>query len=498
MQRELELRVALSGADVQRLGGALPLEDLGRLSANKRVTTVYFDTRDHALREKGLSLRLRRSNGRWLQTAKAEARDAGPSSHCECSVASDRPDLDRIGDDRIKRAVRDAAKSDALHAVFEAIIQPAKRAGTAKGGAKGGKGGASASDDVGTEAGSPWRAAELTVRAKRAEGLLLAAETLLAGQEIRLPSRTLSALDKWEASTAPEKARPARITRDDSCADAFTSILASAMRQILVNRRVVLSSEDPEGAHQLRIGLTRLRSALRSLRPLVHRGSLRTFEQAAGAVARCVGTLRDADVLISAIEAPMEAVASDKTGFGELRDALVRHQLAKRDEVRRALCGQAWTRLQLYLALWPETLQDACGHDRPIARHARAMLRKAWRKPAKFGRHLERLDAEHRHEMRKALKRLRYQAEFFAPLFKERDTRAFVQQLKALQDLFGYLNDARMAPQLLEVQQQQHAGIGAVRAASYALGRHEAEAAHVWRGADKLWKELRRSRRFWT
>jgi CHAD domain-containing protein len=194
----------------------------------------------------------------------------------------------------------------------------------------------------------------------------------------------------------------------------------------------------------------------------------------------------------------MEAVASDKTGFGELRDALVRHQQAKRDEVRRALCGQAWTRLQLYLALWPATLQHACGHDRPIARHARAMLRKAWRKPAKLGRHLDRLDAEHRHEMRKALKRLRYQAEFFAPLFNERDTRAFVQQLKALQDLFGYLNDARMAPQLLEVQQQQHAGIGAVRAASYALGRHEAEAAHVWRGADKLWKELRRSRRFWT
>jgi triphosphatase len=492
MHKELELRIALSRGDVQRLRSALPLDDLGRLPANSKLTTVYFDTRQHDLHARGLSLRLRRSNGRWLQTAKADARGASPSTHCECSVTGGRPDLAKIGDDRIKRAIRDAAKGDTLHPVFEAVIQPAKRPGTAAAG----KGEAPRGDDAAE--GNSWGGAELAVRAERAEGLLLAAETLLAGREIRLPNRTLSALDKWQASTAPEKAQPARITRHDTCAEAFTSILASAMRQILVNRRAVLSNDDPEGAHQLRIGLTRLRSALRSLRPLVHRGSLRAFEQAAREVAQCVGTLRDADVLISAIEAPVEAVASDKTGFDALHHALVRHQQAKRDEVRRALRGHAWAKLQLYLALWPRTLQDGCGRDRPIARHARTMLRRAWRKPAKLGRQLDRLDAEHRHEMRKALKRLRYQAEFFAPLFKARDTHAFVQQLKALQDMFGYLNDARMAPRLLEVQQQLHAGEGAARAACYALGRHDAEAAHVWHGADKLWKQLRRSRRFWT
>jgi hypothetical protein len=40
-----------------------------------------------------------------------------------------------------------------------------------------------------------------------------------------------------------------------------------------------LAPFDPDGAHQLRIGLRRLRAALRALRPLVGRGSLRAFER---------------------------------------------------------------------------------------------------------------------------------------------------------------------------------------------------------------------------
>jgi len=60
--------------------------------------------------------------------------------------------------------------------------------------------------------------------------------------------------------------------------------------------------------------------------------------------------------------------------------------------------------------------------------------------------------------MRKALKKLRYQAEFMAPLFDKRDGREFIRQLKALQDIFGYLNDVRMAPQLIEIQRERQAG----------------------------------------
>src|SRR5262249_15349920 len=156
--------------------------------------------------------------------------------------------------------------------------------------------------------------------------------------------------------------------------------------------------------------------------------------------------LRDADVLILGVLAPVETAATDKTGFAELREAVARNREARRDEVRQVLSGPQWTKLQLYLTLWPRTLEEIDGLNKLITKHARKVLAKAWKKPTKLGRHLDRLSAAQRHEMRKALKKLRYHAEFMAPFFDKRDGLRFIHQLKALQDVFGYLNDVRMAP----------------------------------------------------
>src|SRR5262249_8641810 len=103
-----------------------------------------------------------------------------------------------------------------------------------------------------------------------------------------------------------------------------------------------------------------------------------------------------------------------------------------------------------------------------------------------------------RHEMRKALKKLRYQAEFMVPLFDRRDGQRFIRQLKALQDVFGYLNDVRMAPRLIEIERERQAGSDAARAASYAVGHHDAEVSHVWSRAAKAWRKFERSPRFWA
>ena len=174
------------------------------------------------------------------------------------------------------------------------------------------------------------------------------------------------------------------VTRKNRCAEAFSAILESATTQILVNRQAVLETDDPEGAHQLRIGLRRLRGTLRALRPLVDRGCLRAFERSARNLGRSAGMLRDADVMISGIMAPMEAVASDKSGFAELHAALVRDRRDKRDEICAALRSPAWTKLQLYLTLWPPTLEESAARERPITKHPRKVLRKAWKKSAEL------------------------------------------------------------------------------------------------------------------
>jgi triphosphatase len=105
-----------------------------------------------------------------------------------------------------------------------------------------------------------------------------------------------------------------------------------------------------------------------------------------------------------------------------------------------------------------------------------------------------RLNPEERHAMRKTLKRLRYQAEFFAPAFGRQNAHAFVKQLETLQDVFGYLNDVHMAPRLYALA---GAATEPARAAGYIVGRHEAEARHVWAAAKPAWKSLKRTEEFW-
>ena len=100
--------------------------------------------------------------------------------------------------------------------------------------------------------------------------------------------------------------------------------------------------------------------------------------------------------------------------------------------------------------------------------------------------------------MRKALKELSYQAEFVLPLFDKREGDQFIHQPKRLQEVFGHFKDVRMTQHLVEIQQEYHAGGGAAHAASYALGHHDAEAAHVWRRAGRAWRKLKRLTHFWT
>jgi inorganic triphosphatase YgiF len=183
-------------------------------------------------------------------------------------------------------------KGNSLHPAFETVLKRTIRKINTQSSAM-----ESAAVEGAVRAGegsSELGAAELELKAGRAEDLLLALEKLLGGHELKLAGHSKDergyrmAVGKRRASAEPEKARLARITRENCCAEAFSAILASAARQIVVNRQAVLRTDDPEGAHQLRIGLRRLRSALRALRPPVDGGSLRAFEWSARDMGRCV------------------------------------------------------------------------------------------------------------------------------------------------------------------------------------------------------------------
>ena len=209
--------------------GELPEGELGiGPPTGKKLRSVYFDTPEHDLHAAGISLRLRRQNGDWLQTVKADQHvNGGISNSIELETPVDReqPDLAKIADKKIKRVVKKAAKGTVLRPIFETVVQRTTRTIKAQGSEI-----ELAVDDGEVRAGDEAREvreAELELKAGGAEGLLLAAEKLLAGHELKLSTRSKAergyrlALQKKGTSPEPEKARPARIARKDSLRQSF-------------------------------------------------------------------------------------------------------------------------------------------------------------------------------------------------------------------------------------------------------------------------------------
>jgi CHAD domain-containing protein len=125
-------------------------------------------------------------------------------------------------------------------------------------------------------------------------------------------------------------------------------------------------------------------------------------------------------------------------------------------------------------------------------------MHKRWKAAARLGARIDDLDLEERHDMRKALKKLRYTLEFYRPLFQRKTMKPFLSKLKRLQDVFGYLNDVAMARGLVRLVGETAGGdADRALAAGFVLGWHEARAARAWQDARALWDDTRAADRFW-
>jgi triphosphatase len=80
---------------------------------------------------------------------------------------------------------------------------------------------------------------------------------------------------------------------------------------------------------------------------------------------------------------------------------------------------------------------------------AAEVLRKRWKKLVNAGQALDEMDDTALHGLRLKAKRLRYAAEFFAPLFPEKPTSRFIRGLTVLQERLGQFNDTTVAEKLL-------------------------------------------------
>ena len=304
----------------------------------------------------------------------------------------------------------------------------------------------------------------------------------------------------------PKFAEAPLLTLEQTNGQAFQQILRSCTDQVLHNVRVVLEGKDPEGPHQLRIGLRRLRCALRAYQSLIDKAAFRQLNGGARDLARSIGELRDVDVIIEEFVLPYAERNSSGLGVKALVKALMSHRDRVRKKARRHLGSAGIKALQLDLCAFvegdllcrPSDSLDAVAVEGLVGDHACLAVQTFWRKVSELGNRLDQLTVAERHQMRKALKNFRYVAEFYAPLYNRKAVRRYLEHVKQLQSVFGYLNDVAMMEDLRKVLKgRKFADAELNWTIGHIQGANEARAEIAWETAQSHWHKLNRAERFW-
>lgn len=282
--------------------------------------------------------------------------------------------------------------------------------------------------------------------------------------------------------------------------------LAACRDAIEAGLSTTLGSDDPEGPHQFRVGLRRLRVALALFRPAIGGPAADRLSEEAKWLGREVGLTRDLDVVLDEVLAPALGEGNTSGHDHPLLAALRSAASVERDRLRRLL-GEARARrflnsLRSFVAhrgwLLPDDLDQTVRLARPLGELADAALRHRWKRASQRALNLPRQSAAERHEFRKELKKLRYSVDFLAPLYRKRDMSAFLKRLKELQTLFGDLNDAAVATRILRGETRElEADAEALAALRRVTEDLDARSEAKFRKAEALWQRLRASRRPW-
>ena len=492
---ETELKLALDAKAARRLRRSPLLRTLkvGR-GLKKQLVSVYFDTADRKLLRNDLSLRVRQVGTRRIQTLKAAAHAPLARHEWECEVAGDVPDLDSL------IALTGAAPAgldgdEALQRVFATHVERTAWPLRLGDGSE-----VELALDVGeiaTDQGNaPICEAELELKSGAAGRLFDLATDLHREVPFRVEGRAKSTRGYALAAGDPSPSARAVTPDLDPAMDleaSFKAIAWACLRHLELNESCAALGHDPEGVHQARVALRRLRSAFGLYRNHLPDGAALLAGELRWLAGAC-GPARDWDVFIHEVLNPLRERLPREDSLVRLANAAGAERERAYATVREALAAPRTTALKLRLgqyltADWPDA-------ERPeLVAFADALLRKRYRKMAALGRRKAELATEELHALRLLAKKQRYATEFFRGLYKKKAVRRHVQALMAVQDVLGIMNDASVGSGLMDRVAASEPWFA--RARSLVDGWYAAQLHAELRHLPRVWNTLDEQQRFW-
>jgi triphosphatase len=501
--KEIELKLATSERALHQ-AMALPWlkKQVNDDSRKQELTSVYFDTHDFALRKHGVSLRVRKAGGQRLQTIKTNSSALIAREEWETEIDDDQPQLE-LARGTALAPILTPKLTEQLRPVFqtsvERVVIPLHIGGSD----------IELAFDQGRVAtvDAKLDLAEIEIELKHGDRSEVAR---LAKKLARSVPVTLSVRPKAELGYAlldgaldtPAFVEPVMMARQTTVEEAFAAVGLACLRQIAGNGGAVRCG-DPEGIHQMRVGLRRMRAALSLFKEILHDGKVNGLKRELKWLTEQLGPARDYDVFVSKTLAPYRAKHPDRQELEILQRDLERTRQAGFATARAAVESEHFRNLLLDCALWlldggwrneTDALTRVLRERRACA-FAQEELARRVRKISKQARKLERLDWRRHHKLRIAVKKVRYGREFFATLRPDRCKagRKLDRALKGLQSELGTLNDMRVH---LE-RSRDFARAGTASQKAFAIGcltgAEESSATEVLTDALAAGKRLRKA-----
>lgn len=487
--REVELKLIPEGPlDVAAVAAGLgTVEDRG----SKTLTATYFDTEDLRLARWGATLRYRTgegSRGKW--TLKLPGDDGDTTERDEIDL----PGGPGKVPPRALTLTRAFVRSATLGPVVK--LRTRRRTWAMLDGSE--EVAELVDDEVavlnGRAIAGRFREIEVEARAATKRRLKEIAHALQEGG-----ARTEGALPKAVRALGPRALEPPDIPAPadagprDPAALAVRSAIANAVRRIVhAHAPVVLG--DAEGVHRMRVGTRRLRSDLRTFRPLIDAEWAAWVTPELRWLGDALGAVRDVDVLIGRLR--QESSASDD--LGPLFERLDEERDRSRAELLEALDSGRYVALLVDLVARAGDPPVTPGADRSCAKVLPPLVEEAWEPLAKAGRLLDPSDPDEEwHAVRIKAKRARYAAEAVAPSLgsESKDAGRFARCCEAVQETLGEHQDAVVARDRVTALAKEIEASPAFHFAAGRLAEREERAARAAREAfPKVWDQLDRKK----
>jgi triphosphatase len=456
---ETELKLATRSEHLPALIRLLEAR-AGGPAREARLVATYFDTADDVLARQGLTLRVREREGRFVQTVKSGEgnRNGGAAlvrDEWEDKVAGASPDpaaphTGRFIPNDAAGRLDGLVRTDIARRTLMLCPGPRTRIEAAVD-----RGHIAA---VRNDASEPVCEIELELKHGDIAALYDLALEMLAVAPLRIERRSKAARGFRLASLAAEPERIAAVHAgevdldpDMTAGAALRRIVDSCAGQIARNEDAVLAGM-PEGVHQTRVGVRRLRAALSAF-ALLPESEHRWFSDELRWLGGALGVARNLDVFTEDLLAPAVKALGTVPGLAALNAALAERRALAYAEATEAILSPRYTALVLRLMRWSE---DHGGENpsppalaRSIAEVAPEVLERRMKVVRRRAAGFSRQSPEQRHRLRIALKKLRYAVEMLGRLYDPEKTARLLRAAKRLQEKLGEANDLSMAHDLV-------------------------------------------------